>query len=357
MTRRFNPGETINLNSRLYSKLVFSPKGYCLYAYLNEYSLPKVCLNKGNGVVDCFPCYYIRTDDKYLPTLIFVIRNIKGEDAVVLMKDNDDFYNRSRLLYTIELDEFIEKFNAIKEVSTINMTCTFFFPSKYEPYLNDEISEYINRLPKYITQFHPIINDDTFLQPHWYTRYCCWKSRRGYTHEPKTCRDDKAILRDQTDKVMNEIANEVEIERRKKNKTHRNAYKTETEIYVPLLNESSINQPNNHSEHISEPISPIRDISPKKYYKHFMSGAFGDNHFMTGDFVYKPNDSSDDLPLTETEIDPTISSVSFINSPFNQASRGSVKKRTKSNQGTNSSSHPASVGKKIDVTDSSIIYL
>lgn len=39
-----------------------------------------------------------------------------------------------------------------KKVKSINITCTFDYPAKYEPYLNNEIDSYVECLPKNIAQ-------------------------------------------------------------------------------------------------------------------------------------------------------------------------------------------------------------
>ena len=371
-------GITINLQSKIYDKLVVSSKGYCLYAYLKEYSLPKVCLNKGNGVIDCFPCYYIRTDNKYLPTLIFVIRNIKGVDAVVLMKDNNDLYNQSRLLYTIDLEEFIVRFNAVKEVSSINMTCAFNFPAKYEPYLNDEISDIVNKLPKHISQFHIEISDKTFLQPHWYS-ICCWKSKRGYTHEPNTYINNEAVIRDKANDLLNDLESEIISTKQPKqsfyqtkfvgdNRRYQKSWQTgfspstdlienitlatRTEATLPSINYSditrsvqaskdaikqslpaskdTINPPNKYRQNeVATQISPIRDISPMRYSNRNTQSELNPREILFSDSI------------TPTELEP----FSLNDSSIKHSTRNHIRRRNKSE-----------AKKTNNETDSSIIY-
>lgn len=180
------PGKEIICENTNYLKLIVGIKGYCIYAFLNNYTFPEMCLDKGQGKIDNYPCYYIRLDDDYLPSLIFVIRFIQGREAVVLMRDRDLNFSKSRLLYTIYLDEFLLHFDKVQVVKKMTKTCEFMYPFKYDTSVDDDIIEkYVSKLSKRITQTHPIIEPETFSQPYWYNSYF-WKDNRTHTQEPAT---------------------------------------------------------------------------------------------------------------------------------------------------------------------------
>lgn len=48
------------------------------------------------------------------------------------MNDNNDLYNKSWLLYTIDLKDFIVRFNVVKEVFNNNETCIFNYQVKQD---------------------------------------------------------------------------------------------------------------------------------------------------------------------------------------------------------------------------------
>ncbi len=152
------PGKEIVCDDVNYSTLAVSTKGYVIYAFPIKYELPKMCLSKGQAVIDTYPCYYIKLEEDYFPTIILVIRFICGREVVVLMKDRDIDYSKSRLLYAFNLDSFKPKFAEIKVVSKLTESSEFIYPFKLDPDCDDEIKEkYVSQLSQKVDQIHPEI--------------------------------------------------------------------------------------------------------------------------------------------------------------------------------------------------------
>lgn len=165
----FKNGDTVDLREYSfdghipYSKLYFSPFGYHVYLFLNEYALPDRCLEKGQGYVDNIPCYYIQLENKNIPSLIFAERNVGGEKAIILIKDNRYEFSTDRILFTMEYNDFIQRFNRVK-VSKDVACCEFDIYLKKQPihaeFLIDKIGK---RLEEDLRLWGPInINNDTF---------------------------------------------------------------------------------------------------------------------------------------------------------------------------------------------------
>ena len=168
-----------------YYKIVIGRNGYCLYCFLADFKLPDICLSKGQGVINYHPCYFIRLTTEKLPSIIFVIRYIQGVECVVLLKDRQDYYNESRLLYTITLSDFMVKFKTVNVVSRMYKTSELQFKAKLYDGINDDIIEkYVSKLSQKLKQNSIKVEPQYFYEIHWYSKCCFYEDYRNNTLEP-----------------------------------------------------------------------------------------------------------------------------------------------------------------------------
>ena len=318
------PGKEIVCDDVNYSTLAVSTKGYVIYAFPMKYELPKMCLSKGQAVIDSYPCYYIKLEKDYFPTIILVIRFICGREVVVLMKDRDIDYSKARILYAFDLEAFKPKFAEIKVVSKLTESSEFIYPFKLDPDCDDDIKEkYVSQLSQKVDQIHPEIKPENYSQRHWYN-FCCYQDNRARTQEPPTfpclspqeraeLKEKRRLEKEEQEKQMKKA------EQRKKKKEAEYHKKRQEEIR--RINEA-----------------PKLDIQTGKIIYNKPFDLVGEGRYKA--IIYKRqnanvNTNLHDFPTekTELDIDPN-ESLTFDNHPYQQrpALQYSGRALTKANQ-------------------------
>ena len=302
------PGKEIVCDDVNYSTLAVSTKGYVIYAFPIKYELPKMCLSKGQAVIDTYPCYYIKLEEDYFPTIILVIRFICGREVVVLMKDRDIDYSKSRLLYAFNLDSFKPKFAEIKVVSKLTESSEFIYPFKLDPDCDDEIKEkYVSQLSQKVDQIHPEILPKNYSQKHWYN-FCCYQDNRARTQEPPTfpclSPQERAELKEKRRLEKEEQEKQMKKAEQKKKKKEAEYHKKRQEE-IRKFNEA-----------------PKLDIQTGKIIYNKPYDLVGEGRYKA--IIYKRqnanvNTNLHDFPTekTELDIDPNESLI-FDNHPYQQ---------------------------------------
>ncbi len=302
------PGKEIVCDDVNYSTLAVSTKGYVIYAFPIKYELPKMCLSKGQAVIDTYPCYYIKLEEDYFPTIILVIRFICGREVVVLMKDRDIDYSKSRLLYAFNLDSFKPKFAEIKVVSKLTESSEFIYPFKLDPDCDDEIKEkYVSQLSQKVDQIHPEILPKNYSQKHWYN-FCCYQDNRARTQEPPTfpclSPQERAELKEKRRLEKEEQEKQMKKAEQKKKKKEAEYHKKRQEE-IRKINEA-----------------PKLDIQTGKIIYNKPYDLVGEGRYKA--IIYKRqnanvNTNLHDFPTekTELDIDPNESLI-FDNHPYQQ---------------------------------------
>ena len=327
------PGKEIVCDDVNYSTLAVSTKGYVIYAFPMKYELPKMCLSKGQAVIDSYPCYYIKLEKDYFPTIILVIRFICGREVVVLMKDRDIDYSKSRLLYAFNLDSFKPKFAEIKVVSKLTESSEFIYPFKLDPDCDDDIKEkYVSQLSQKVDQIHPEIKPENYSQRHWYN-FCCYQDNRARTQEPPTfpclSPQERAELKEKRRLEKEEQEKQMKKAEQKKKKKEAEYHKKRQEE-IRRINEA-----------------PKLDIQTGKIIYNKPFDLVGEGRYKA--IIYKRqnanvNTNLHDFPTekTELDIDPNESLI-FDNHPYQQ--RPALKYQARSTQEVPKPPKPPSSGR------------
>ena len=139
-TLKFRRGKIVDLTGchdnegrQLYNFAYFSTNSQITYLCLNLYELPKCCLKWGNKYIERVPVFFFNITKglKYNPDYIFVEKNIKNIEVMLLVKYREISYDCSNILFVIRKDEFMDSLKYTNITENPKECDEFVFPAMY----------------------------------------------------------------------------------------------------------------------------------------------------------------------------------------------------------------------------------
>ena len=139
-TLKFRRGKIVDLTGchdnegrQLYNFAYFSTNSQITYLCLNLYELPKCCLKWGNKYIERVPVFFFNITKglKYNPDYIFVEKNIKNIEVMLLVKYREISYDCSNILFVIRKDEFMDSLKYTTITENPKECDEFVFPAMY----------------------------------------------------------------------------------------------------------------------------------------------------------------------------------------------------------------------------------